>query len=95
MVNYRNMREYVLDYMKDNDEVFDTDRINEYVDGLLPIYMGAIYHEYHDLIGTPLGIDITQDMVGMQIWQVMNMQLFDEYFTLFMDKLYEIHDEEE
>lgn len=85
----------MLDYMKDNDEVFDTDRINEYVDGLLPLYYGDIYNKYHDLLGTPLGIEITQDMVGRQFWQVMNTHLFDEYFELFMNKLYEIHEEEE
>tara|TARA_R100000750_G_scaffold58367_1_gene46033 strand:+ start:50 stop:337 length:288 start_codon:yes stop_codon:yes gene_type:complete len=95
MVNYRHFRNYVLDYMKDNDDVFDSDKIHEYVDGLLPLYYGQIYHDYHDLIGTPLGIEITQDMVGMEVWQVMNMRLFDEYLTLFMEKLHQITEEEE
>ena len=89
------MKDYVLDYMKDNDNIFDTDRINEYVDGLLPLYYSEIYNEYHRHLGTPFSIEITQDMVGLAIWEIMNRQLFDEYFTLFMDKLNEIHEEDE
>ena len=94
MINYE-MKDYVLDYMKDNDDIFDTDRINEYVDGMLPLYYGEIYNQYHRHLGTPLSIEITQDMVGLAIWEIMNRQLFDEYFTLFIDELYRIYEEEE
>ena len=94
MINYE-MKDYVLDYMKDNNNIFDTDRINEYVDGLLPLYYSEIYNQYYRHLGTPLSIEITQDMVGLAIWEIMNRQLFDEYFTLFIDELYRIYEEEE
>ena len=100
MVNNNNImrgleiKELVQDYMKDNDDIHDTDRIHEYVDGMLPCYFAECYAEYHHYIGTPLNIEITQFMVGMQVWQIMNMELFDVYYELFMDELNRVVEEE-
>lgn len=78
------VKELVQDYMKDNDDIHDTDRIHEYVDGLLPCYYSESYTEYHNHIGTPFNTEITQDMVGMEFWQIMNMELYDVYYEMFM-----------
>ncbi len=75
--------------------IHDPDNIQEYVDGLLPVYYGDIYNEYHNHIGTPLNIEITQDMVGVAFWKIMNMELYDVYYELFMTELDRVVEEME
>ena len=89
-------RELVEDYRKGYD---DKSGITEYVESLLPTYYGTVYDEYHRLIGSPMSITIQDDHVGMAIWEIMNLELYDEYYELFMDAFSEIefeeHEEEE
>ena len=84
--------EEVEEYKKHYD---DDNYINEYVEGLLPIYYGDIYSTFHDYIGTPLNIDITDEHVGMQIWQIMNYYLFEEFLGLFWSAWHAYEEEEE
>ena len=72
----------VADYKKGYD---DDSGIPEYVESLLPTYYGTVYDEYHRLIGSPMGITIQDNHVGMAIWEIMNLEIYDEYYELFMD----------
>ena len=83
--------EEVEEYKKHYD---DDNGIYEYIESLLPVYYGDIYSTYHDYIGTPLNIDIENEHVGLQIWQIMNMHLMEEFSTHFMDA-WNCYEEEE
>ncbi len=89
------VKELVQAYMKNYEDIHDTDNISEYIDGLLPVYYGEIYNEYHQHIGTPLNIEITQDMVGMAFWQIMNIELYTEYYYQFMTEFNNVVEEME
>lgn len=89
------VKELVQAYMKTYEDIHDTDNISEYVDGLLPVYCGDIYNEYHRHIGTPLSIKITQDMVGMEFSKIMNMELYTEYYYQFITEFNKVVEEME
>jgi len=98
--NNNNMREeeikeLVQDYMKCYDDIHNTDNIYEYVNGMLPTYLSETYNEYHKHIGTPLNIEITQDMVGKEFWQIMNLELYAEYYYMFVTEFNKVVEEME
>ena len=73
MIDWEDM---VKEYKKQYD---DEDGIHEFIDGLLPIYYGDIYSTYHEVIGTPMNIEIEAEHQGLQIWQILNMQIFEAF----------------
>ena len=73
MINWEDM---VKEYKKQYD---DDDGIHEFIDSLLPVYYGDIYSTYHEVIGTPLNIEIEAEHQGSQIWQILNMQIFEAF----------------
>ena len=77
MIEWEDM---VKEYKKQYD---DEDGIHEFIDSLLPIYFGDIYQAYHDEIGTPLNIEIENHHVGLEIWQVMNIDIYNSYCESF------------
>jgi hypothetical protein len=77
-----------------NDYHIIEDGISEYIDSLLPIYYGDIYHTYHDVIGTPLSIEIEPEHVGMAFWHIMNQHIYEEFYSLFMHAWNEAEEEE-
>lgn len=89
------VKEIVQAYMNNYDDIHDTDNISEYVDGLLPVYYNEVYTEYQKHFGTPLNIEITQDMVGMAFWKIMNMELYTEYYDMFMTEFNKVVEEME
>ena len=89
MIDWEDM---VKEYKKQYD---DEDGIHEFIDSLLPVYYGDIYSTYHEYIGTPLNIDIENEHVGMQIWQIMTHYLFEEFLGLFWSALHAYEEEEE
>jgi hypothetical protein len=89
------IKELVQDYMECYDDIHNMDNIHEYVDGMLPTYLGETYSEYHEHIGTPLNIEITQDMVGKEFWQIMNLELYAEYYYMFMTEFNKVVEEME
>jgi len=81
----------VKEYEKQYD---DEDGIHEYIDSLLPVYYGDIYQTYHDVIGTPLSIEIEPEHVGMAFWKILNYNIAVEYFNSFWKAWNEAEEEE-
>lgn len=76
-------KDLVEDYKKEYD---DESGVSEYIEHLLPTYYSHVYDEYHRLgLGSPMGITIQDDHVGMAIWEIMNLEIYDEYYELFMN----------
>tara|TARA_R100001510_G_C7638246_1_gene196100 strand:+ start:654 stop:941 length:288 start_codon:yes stop_codon:yes gene_type:complete len=95
MSNYNyyniNWEHEVIEYKAQYD---DDDYIVEYVESMLPIYYGDIYTTYHQVIGTPLNIEIEQKHVGQTIDKIMNWHIFEEYMIKFMAEFNEYEEEE-
>ena len=72
-----NWKDLVEDYKKEYE---DESGVSEYIEHLLPTYYGEVYDEYHRLIGSPMGITIQDDHVGMAIWEIMNLEIYYEYY---------------
>ena len=78
-----NWSELVEDYKKEYD---DESGLSEYINCILPTYYGEVYDEYHRLgLGSPMGITVRDDHVGMAMWEIMNLEIYDEYYELFMN----------
>lgn len=81
----------VKEYKKQYD---DEDGIFEYVESLLPVYYGDIYQTYHDVIGTPLNIEIEPEHVGIPFWRIMNQHLYEAFQGRFFEAWNEAEEEE-
>lgn len=79
--------EEVKEYKKQYD---DDNGIHEYIESLLPVYYGDIYQTYHDVIGTPLNIDVE----GVPLWRIMNAHILAEFYPLFYEAWNEAEEEE-
>jgi len=84
--------EAVKEYKKQYD---DDDGIHEYVESLLPVYYWDINQTYHDLIGSPLSIEITNTHVGMTFDKIMLWDIYTEYSNEFWAEYKLSNDEEE
>ena len=84
--------EEVKEYKKQYD---DDDGIHEYVESLLPVYYWDINQTYHDLIGSPLSIEITNTHVGMTFDKIMLWDIYTEYSNEFWAEYKLSNDEEE
>ena len=84
--------EAVKEYKKQYD---DDDGIHEYVESLLPVYYGDIYQTYHDVIGTPLNIEISEVHIGMTIDKILLWDIYTEYSNEFWAEYKLSNDEEE
>tara|TARA_S200002703_G_C3779954_1_gene240278 strand:- start:326 stop:598 length:273 start_codon:yes stop_codon:yes gene_type:complete len=82
----------VKEYKKQYD---DDDGIHEYVESLLPVYYGDIYQTYHDVIGTPLNIEISEVHIGMTIDRILLWDIYTEYSNEFWAEYKLSNDEEE
>ena len=87
----KNWAEEVEEYKKQYD---DDEGIHEYVESLLPVYYGDIYQTYHELLGTPLNIDIEEQHVGISFWKILNHDINVVYYDLFMEAWNEAKDED-
>ena len=82
--------------VKEYKEQYDDDNgIHEYVEGLLPQYYYDINQTYHDLIGSPLNIEIKQVHVGMTFDKIMLWDIYTEYSNAFWAEYKLSNDEEE
>ena len=72
----------------------DDDGIHEYVESLLPVYNGDIYQTYHEIIGTPLNIQIVNAHVGMTIDKILLWDIYTEYSSAFWAE-YKLSNQEE
>lgn len=82
----------VKEYKKQYD---DDDGIHEYVESLLPVYYGDIYQTYHEVIGTPLNIEISEVHIGMTIDRILLWDIYTEYSNEFWAEYKLSNDEEE
>jgi len=82
----------VLEYKDNNGD--DLDNLSKYIDNYLPVYYGEIIEEYGRIHGSPLGIEITQKMVGSSMWHILNWYIHDEYMEQFMSAWNEAEEEE-
>ena len=89
------IKDLVQDYMSCYDDIHNTDNIHEYVDGMLPTYYSVTYNEYNKHNGKPFYIKISQDMVCMTIWKIMNIELYTEYYYMFMTEFNKVVEEME
>ena len=60
----------------------------------MPVKDDEIIEEYGRIHGTPLGIEITQRMVGSSMGQILNWYIHDEYMEQFMSAWDEAEEEE-
>ena len=85
---YSNMSGYDwAECAKDFKESYNgnEDYIGEYIDSLLPVYYSDIEQTFKDYIGlNPVMIEIEAKDIGLKVWQVLNMHLYDEFMHLFM-----------
>jgi len=86
MNKHINWVDEVAEYKNQYD---DEDGIHEYIDSLVPIY-------YHDITNAfwQMTSLITDDDVGLPIWQVMTKHIYEAYFEAFMNE-WDGFDEEE
>ena len=84
----KNWAEEVEEYKKQYD---DDEGIHEYVESLLPVYYD-IYQTYHELLGTPLNIEIEEQHVGISFWKILNHDINVVYYDLFMEAWNEAKD---
>ena len=87
----KNWAEEVEEYKKQYD---DDEGIHEYVESLLPVYYGDIYQTYHEILGTPLNIEIEEQHVGISFWKILNHDINVVYYDLFMEAWNEAKDED-
>tara|TARA_A100000172_G_C3008856_1_gene99020 strand:+ start:398 stop:667 length:270 start_codon:yes stop_codon:yes gene_type:complete len=87
----KNWAEEVEEYKKQYD---DDEGIHEYVESLLPVYYGDIYQTYHELLGTPLNIEIEEQHVGISFWKILNHDINIVYYDLFMEAWNDAKDED-
>ena len=87
------VKQFKKEYNEENYHIIE-DGISEYIDGLIPVYYNDIYETYHAVIGTPLTIKIEDHHVGMALWHIMNHQIYEEFYSLFMEAWYEAEEEE-
>lgn len=66
----------------------------EFIDGHLPHYYGEVIEEYGRIHGSPLGIEITQIMVGTSIWQILVAGIQEAYIEEFESAWNEAEEEE-
>lgn len=96
---YSNMSEYDwAECAKEFKESYngDEDYIGEYIDSLLPVYYSDIEQAFKDYIGVnPVTIEIEAKDIGLKVWQVMNMHLYEEFTHLFMEEWNSLKEDEE
>tara|TARA_R110002020_G_scaffold366792_2_gene578783 strand:- start:867 stop:1154 length:288 start_codon:yes stop_codon:yes gene_type:complete len=71
--------EYAKDYHTSYDEPND-DNMFEYVDGIVPHTYFEISEQFNDM-----HLEIEQYQVGMPIWKVMQINLFEQYYQTFKE----------
>tara|TARA_R100001015_G_C4504837_1_gene78286 strand:+ start:296 stop:562 length:267 start_codon:yes stop_codon:yes gene_type:complete len=80
--------------VKEYKEQYDDDNgIHEYIESLLPVYYGDIYQTYHEVLGTPLNIEIEEQHVGIPFWKILNHDINIVYYDLFMEAWNEAKDD--
>ena len=91
-----NWTEEVEEYKKqyDDEDGYRLEAVYEHVESLLPVYYGDIYQTYHDVIGTPLNIEIEPEHVGIAFWKIMNGHILEEFMSLFMEAWNEAEEED-
>lgn len=72
----------------------DDSKIYAWARGLVSDYYSEIYESYHRVIGTPLGIEIKQEHVGLRFDQIMSEHIGEEYAALLMEEYRAIEEEE-
>ena len=82
----------VLEYKDNNGN--DLDNLSEFIDAYLPVYYGEMIETYGRIHGSPLNIEITQRMVGLSMWNILNWYIHDEYMEQFMYAWNEAEEEE-
>ena len=68
----------------------DEDGIHEFIDSLVPIYYSDILMTFNNV-----GFEITQEHVGLHIWQVMTQSIYEDYMYEFMGHWTGFEEEEE
>jgi len=72
--------EWVKDYLMVNDDHTNDDNILEYVDGLIPHSFYEICKQFDEM-----SLEIEQYQVGMPIWKIMQINLFESYYAIFIE----------
>lgn len=77
--------EWVKDYQMTYDDPTKDDNMLEYVDGLVPHSFHEISKQFDDM-----SLEIEAHQVGMPIWKVMQLNLFESYYALFIEAYEEL-----
>ena len=72
--------EWVKEYLMVNDDHDNTDNMWEYVDGLIPHSFYGIWKQFDEM-----NLEIEQHQVGMPIWKIMQINLFESYYAIFVE----------
>lgn len=77
----------VADYLEAYED-YDQDTIHEYVDGIVPTSYHGIWQRFDEM-----SLEITEAHVGVAIWEIMRAELYEEYYSEFVDVLDEALEE--
>ena len=64
-------------------------QISEYIDSILPIYYYDITAAFSDMAAV-----ISEEDIGLPIWQVMNRYIYEDYYQDFMEEWHRFDGEE-
>ena len=63
-----------------HDDPTNDDNMLEYVDGLVPDTFYQIWKEFNEM-----SLEIDESHIGMEIWKVMQINLFESYYAIFIE----------
>lgn len=72
--------EWVKEYLMVHDDPTNDDNMLEYVDGLVPDTFYQIWKEFNEM-----SLEIDESHIGMEIWKVMQINLFESYYAIFIE----------
>lgn len=84
-MNFLDFKNYVEDYYNENG--IDEDNIHEWVDSITPIHFSEISKQFDHFSYT-----ISEEDVGLQMWQVMSRTIYYALYERFVQELHEYSD---
>ena len=78
--NIETFEEWAKDYQDYCDGEHTDDLLVEYVDGLVPHTYSEISKQFSDM-----HLEVEQYQVGMPIWKIMQINLFENYYAIFTE----------
>jgi hypothetical protein len=78
--NRETFEEWVKDYLTCYDDHDNPDNLWEYVDSVIPISYHEICKQFDEM-----SLKTEQYQVGMPIWKIMQINIFEKYYAIFTE----------